>query len=156
MVSNMAGVDVSVSETIVEKDNREVWKSIRRGISSKCARCNKGKVFKQYLKFADSCNHCGQEFHHHRADDFPPYIAITIVGHIVLSLAVSVQVLYNPVMWVHLSLWIPLIVILSLVLLPPIKGGLLGLQWALRLHDFENDDHSPKYDEESDQTDKSD
>ncbi len=125
---------------------RDIWQSIRRGLMCKCPRCNTGSTYYKYLKVVDNCTHCGQELHHHRADDLPPYIGITIVGHIVLSSAVLVQILYEPAMWVHLVIWIPLIIILSLALLPSIKAALVGLQWALRMHDFDTNDTSPSYD----------
>lgn len=139
---NNQDINPKVNETSAE---RNVWRSIRRGLACKCPRCNIGKIYGKYLKVNDQCGHCGQELHHHRADDFPPYIAITIVGHIVLSLATTLQIMVAPEMWVHMVLWLPLILILSLSMLPPIKAGLVGLQWALRLHDFDTDDHSPEW-----------
>lgn len=135
----------ATDSTLIEPQERNVWTAIRHGLKLKCPRCNQGKIYGKYLKVQDSCNHCGQEFHHHRADDFPPYIAITIVGHIVLSLATTVQILYAPPMWLHLSLWIPLIIILSLSLLPPIKASLVGLQWAHKMHGFNDEDTSPAW-----------
>ncbi|MCJ8322376.1 MAG: DUF983 domain-containing protein [Rhizobiales bacterium] len=135
------------AESLQVAKERNVWQAIRRGLSCKCPRCNIGKTYRKYLKVADECNHCGQEFHHHRADDFPPYIVITIVGHIVLSAATSLQIIYGPPMWVHMALWLPLILILSLSMLPPVKAALVGLQWAHYMHGFDTDDHSPKWDE---------
>ena len=131
-----------------EAEQRNVWQSVKRGLFCKCPRCNIGKTYYKYLKVVDNCEHCGQELYHHRADDFPPYIAITLVGHIVLSLAVSVQVAFAPAMWVHMALWLPMILTLSLTMLPPIKASLVGLQWALRLHDFDTDDNSPEWHDE--------
>lgn len=128
-------------------EERNVWRAIRRGLTSKCPRCNQGKVYYKYLKIRDNCAHCGQELHHHRADDFPPYIAITIVGHIILSAATTLQILYTPPMWLHLSLWLPLILIMSLAILPPIKAALVGLQWAHRMHGFNDEDTSPDWQE---------
>lgn len=135
------------AESLPGVKERGVWQAIRRGLRCKCPRCNIGSIYGKYLKIEVSCKHCGQEFHHHRADDFPPYIAITIVGHIVLSAATSVQIIYGPPMWVHMSLWLPLILILSLSLLPPIKAGLVGLQWAHYMHGFDTEDLSPKWDD---------
>ncbi len=128
---------------------RNYWRSVRRGLRGKCPRCNKGKVFYKYLKIVDHCPHCKQELFHHRADDLPPYVTITIVGHVVLSLATSVEIIYKPEMWVHMALWLPMALILSLAMLPPIKAGLIGLQWALKLHDFSTDDHSPHWQEKN-------
>ena len=71
-------------------------------------------MFRRYLKVADACPHCGEELHHHRADDAPPYFTIVIVGHIVVSLVLAVEMAYRPPLWLHAALWLPLTVILTL------------------------------------------
>ncbi len=52
-----------------------------------------------------------------------------IVGHIVVGGLLALEVAYHPPTWVHLATWLPLLVIMSLVLLPIVKGALVGLQW---------------------------
>ena len=108
-----------------------------RGASLKCPACGVGAMFRRYLKVAESCPHCGEELHHHRADDAPAYFTIVIVGHIVVSLVLAVEMAYRPPLWLHMVLWLPLTLILTLVLLPSVKGALVGLQWALRMHGFD-------------------
>lgn len=108
-----------------------------RGALGRCPDCGRGRLFARYLKVADRCNHCGTELHHHRADDAPPYFTIFIVGHIVVPLSLVVERGWHPEIWIHLSLWLPMIVILSLLLLPVVKGAVVGLQWALYMHGFE-------------------
>ena len=103
----------------------------------KCPACGTGALYWRFLKVADACPKCGEELHHHRADDAPPYFTIVIVGHIVVGLVLAVEMAYRPPLWVHAALWMPLTVILALVLLPSIKGALIGLQWALRMHGFD-------------------
>lgn len=84
-----------------------------------------------------SCAACGEELHHHRADDAPPYFTIFVVGHVILPIALAVEMALVPSMWVHVALWTPLIIGMSLLLLPPIKGALIGLQWANYMHGFD-------------------
>ena len=116
---------------------RPIFASMLRGAARKCPACGVGAMFRRYLKVADACPHCGEELHHHRADDAPAYFTIVIVGHIVVSLVLAVEIAYRPALWVHAALWLPLTVILTLVLLPMVKGALVGLQWALRMHGFD-------------------
>ena len=97
-------------------------------------------MFTGYLKVAESCPSCGEELHYHRADDAPPYFTIFTVGHIVVPLVLAVEVAMTPPLWVHAALWLPLTIILALALLPPIKGMLVGLQWALYMHGFDPDE----------------
>ena len=86
----------------------------------------------------ETCELCALELHHHRADDAPPYFTIMIVGHIVIGGMLWLETGLHPPAWVHMSLWLPLTVALTLMLLPLVKGALIGLQWALRMHGFDS------------------
>ncbi len=123
-------------------DQRSVAQAMARGAQLRCPSCRKGRLFRSYLKVRDACATCGEELHHQRADDAPAYFTVFIVGHIVVSLILSVEMTLRPPLWLHFALWIPLTVMLSLLLLPPIKGALIGLQWALRMHGFDPDNEA--------------
>ncbi|WP_417671421.1 DUF983 domain-containing protein [Roseibium sp.] len=120
-----------------ERTPRPVMPAMMKGLFCRCPSCGRGQLFKGYLKSVHACDACSEEIHHHRADDAPPYFTITIVGHIIIPALLAVEVLYRPEPWVHLALWLPLTVILSLGMLRPIKGSLIGLQWALYMHGFD-------------------
>ena len=77
---------------------------------------------------------------HHRADDAPPYFTILIAGHIVIPLLMAAELAYTPPIWLHLLIWVPLTAVLCLLLLPRVKGAIVGLQWAQRMHGFGQDD----------------
>ena len=108
-----------------------------RGAGLTCPSCGAGHLYWQYLKVSDSCDHCGQELHHHRADDAPPYFTILLVGHIVFPLIFIVERYWEPALWIHFGIWIPLLVLLCLLVLPIVKGTIVGLQSALRMHGFD-------------------
>jgi uncharacterized protein (DUF983 family) len=116
---------------------RPVFCSLLRGAAHKCPACGTGAMFRRYLKVSDACPQCGEALHHHRADDAPAYFTIVIVGHIVVSLVLAVEMAYRPALWVHAALWLPLTVILTILVLPSVKGALVGLQWALLMHGFD-------------------
>ncbi|MEP9377974.1 DUF983 domain-containing protein [Aquabacter sp. CN5-332] len=117
--------------------------AMMRGFMCRCPKCGKGRMFKAYLKVADTCPICSEALYHHRADDAPPYVTIMVVGHIVVPLLVLVEEAFRPAVWLHLAIFLPLTFLLSVLLLPPIKGALVGLQWALRMHGF--DPRSPEH-----------
>jgi uncharacterized protein (DUF983 family) len=123
--------------------SRELWPALLNGMRMRCPACGEGRLFGKFLKVAERCPACGEELHHHRADDMPPYVVISIVGHIVVPLALAVETAYRPEYVVHLLLWIPLIIGLSLILLQPVKGAIIGLQWALRMHGFGGEPDHP-------------
>ena len=116
---------------------RPKWRSIRRGLCGHCPNCGTGKMFRAFLKVADCCPVCGEALHHHRADDAPAYFVILIVGHVVVPLALVVEVAYSPPYWLHAVLWLPLTIGLAVGLLQPIKGAIVGWQWANYMHGFD-------------------
>ena len=109
---------------------RDVLQAMGRGFRGRCPKCAEGKLFRAFLKVADQCTVCGEEFSHHRADDAPAYFVILIVGHIVVALALEIEIVFAPPYWVHIALWIPLTLALALglgALLPEHRGdGLEG------------------------------
>jgi uncharacterized protein (DUF983 family) len=118
------------------KPRRDIKTAMLRGWRQRCPACGEGALYWKYLKVSDACPKCGEELHHQRADDAPPYFTMVVVGHVVVGGVLMLEKALAPPSWVHLALWLPLTVILSLVLLPRVKGTLIGLQWALRMHGF--------------------
>jgi uncharacterized protein (DUF983 family) len=111
--------------------------SLWRGFRHRCPRCGEGALFEAFLKVAPHCAHCGEELHHQRADDAPPYFTMFIVGHIVVPLVLLAEKFWHPALWVHFSVWPLLTLALSFALMPAVKGAIVGLQWALRMHGFD-------------------
>ena len=123
-------------------EKRDVWSAIKRGFRGRSPRCGEGKLFRAFLKVDDHCPVCGLDFTPHRADDLPAYLVIVIVGHIVVPTALFIETDFSPPVWLQLAIYLPLTVVLSLALLQPVKGAVVGLQWALRMHGF--DDNAPE------------
>ncbi|MBM3565026.1 MAG: DUF983 domain-containing protein [Alphaproteobacteria bacterium] len=107
--------------------------ALGRGFVHRCPRCGRGALFRAYLKPTPACGACGEPFDHIRADDAPPYFTIFVVGHVVVALILLVEMNYRPPMWLHMAIWPALTLALTLVLLPHIKGALVGLMWRLKL-----------------------
>ena len=118
-------------------EKRDVWAALKRGLRGRCPRCGEGKLFRAFLKTADNCSVCGQDFTPHRADDLPAYLVIVLVGHIVVPLALFIETNYAPPVALQLSIYLPLTLFASLALLQPVKGAVVALQWALRMHGFD-------------------
>lgn len=119
---------------------RPVFTALLRGFRGRCPSCGDGRLFGKFLKVKDKCLSCPEEYFHQRADDAPPYLTIFAVGHIVIPLLAWVELAYHPPLWVHMSIWPAMVIILALGLLQPIKGAVVGLQWALRMHGFGDDE----------------
>ena len=117
---------------------RDTWTAIKRGLRGRCPACGRGRILHAYSKVNEACPACGEEMHHHRADAFPPYITIFAVGYILGAAMLVVDAIWpNLPIVAHFVIWPTLCLILSLLLLPIFKGGLVAYQWALRMHGFE-------------------
>jgi uncharacterized protein (DUF983 family) len=106
--------------------------SMLRGFMLRCPHCGEGHLLRAYLKPVDRCSVCGEAFGHIRADDFPPYLTILVVGHIVMPL-VLLFAKSDLSTTVQIALWIPLTLGLTLLLLPRLKGAIIGLMWSVGL-----------------------
>jgi uncharacterized protein (DUF983 family) len=122
--------------TFSEPAARSIPLAMRRGFSGKCPACGKASLYGRYLKVVHACPACAEEMHHHRADDAPPYFTMLITCHFIVAGVLLVEDYFHPEYWVHIAIWFPLTIGISLWLLPRIKGALIGLQWALRMHGF--------------------
>jgi len=139
----MMGLEITGAE------KRDLWRAMARGALCRCPNCGKGKLFRAYLKVNDTCPVCGEELFHHRADDLPPYLSIVIVGHLLIFALLDVemtQATVDPIL--SLAILVPLAIILPLAFLPSIKGAVVGLQWANRMHGFDPRVRDPALPEE--------
>lgn len=117
---------------------RAVGSAIQRGLRGRCPACGEGRILHSYLKVNDVCEACGEELHHHRADDFPPYLTILVVGHVLAAAMLATDEFWPDLpMRFHFAIWPTLCIFLCLWLLPILKGALIAYQWALRMHGFE-------------------
>jgi uncharacterized protein (DUF983 family) len=107
-----------------------------RGFRQRCPNCGEGRLFAGFLKSAKTCSHCKQTLDQHRADDAPPYFTMTIVGHLVIPGLLIAERVWRPDLWVHAAIWFPTSLFLTWWLMPRVKGAVIGLQWALKMHGF--------------------
>ncbi|AYD00700.1 DUF983 domain-containing protein [Neorhizobium sp. NCHU2750] len=115
---------------------RSLAQSIRRGLACRCPKCGDGRLFRAFLKPVDHCAVCGEDYTPQRADDLPAYLVIVVVGHVLMTGYLLTDMLWRVPPFVHAAIWIPLAVIAALATIQPIKGGVIGLQWAYRMHGF--------------------
>ncbi|MBN2740347.1 MAG: DUF983 domain-containing protein [Rhodobacteraceae bacterium] len=117
-------------------DDRPIGRAILRGLACRCPACGKGRILDGYLKVRDTCAHCHEDLSHQRADDGPAYLTILIVGHLMLPLMAAAFIAYRPEPWQMIALFGSATVVLSLLLLPRMKGLMVAIQWSRRMHGF--------------------
>ena len=110
--------------------------ALRRGISGKCPRCGGTHLFRKLLKPVDRCRMCGQNWSIHSADDFPPYIAILLTGHLMAPVIIVLGQSEALPLWAMMLIVLTLAAALIAAILQPAKGGVIALQWWLGLQGF--------------------
>ncbi|MCV2448620.1 DUF983 domain-containing protein [Paracoccus sp. DMF] len=123
-------------QAAAETADRPIKQAMLRAALGRCPACGQGKLFSGYLKVNGACAHCDEALHHQRADDGPAYLTILLVSHLGAPLLLAIYMMYRPSAMSMLIGFGLGAVILSLLLLPRIKGGFVGFQWARRMHGF--------------------
>jgi uncharacterized protein (DUF983 family) len=106
---------------------------IRAALGCRCPRCGQGRLFTGLLDVRGACEVCGLDFSAQDAGDGPAVFVIFFLGLIVVGLAALVEVKFSPPIWIHLALWTPFIIVGAIVMLRPLKAGLIALQYRHHL-----------------------
>ncbi len=102
---------------------------VSTGIAGKCPRCGRGKLFDGYLTVARSCKSCGLSFAFADGGDGASWFVMLFVCVVGVGSILGVEVAWSPPYWVHALIAIPVLVLLPLALLRPVKGMLINQQW---------------------------
>lgn len=122
--------------TDIDTNDRPTGQAMKRGALGRCPCCGTGRLFSSFLKVVHECPDCNEPMHHQRADDGPAYLTVLIVSHLGAPILMASYLAWRPsAMTMMLAFGLGSIV-LSLAMLPVIKGGMVGLQWARRMHGF--------------------
>lgn len=108
-------------------------RSILRGLAHKCPACGEGQLFGRYLKVEPDCARCNHELALYPADDGPAYMTIVLIGHLIIA-----PLLIFPIIWqsdprYSLPIILGVLSVITLLALPRIKGGWIGLMYALQV-----------------------
>lgn len=102
------------------------------GVGGRCPRCGEGRLFAGFLRVKPQCEACGLDFAFADSGDGPAFFIMSIVGIVVVGLALWVEFAYEPPIWLHVVLWFSLTAVLSLALVRPAKGLMIALQYHHR------------------------
>jgi len=102
---------------------------IAAGLRCRCPRCGEGRLFVGLLTVPPACRHCGLDYAQVDSGDGPAVFVILVLGFLIVGLALWVEIKFAPPIWVHMVLWLPLILVGSIALLRPFKAVLIALQY---------------------------
>lgn len=102
---------------------------VTAGLSASCPRCGDGRLFAGFLRLNDRCSVCGLDFGFADSADGPAVFVMTGIGFVIVGLVLAVELLFVPPLWVHAILWMPLVLILGVAPLRPIKALMIAQQY---------------------------
>lgn len=115
---------------------RPRWPAVLRGLRCRCPACGQGRLFGKFVKPVERCAVCKESYTAQQADDFPPYIVILLLGHILVPTIVAVDEAFAPPLWMYATFGSVIICLLVIAMLQPVKGAVIAYQWACRMHGF--------------------
>ncbi|KEQ52390.1 DUF983 domain-containing protein [Sphingobium chlorophenolicum] len=101
-----------------------------------CPACGEGRMFARFLKPSPACETCGQAWDQSRADDFPAYIVILLLGHILVPLMIEVNAALDIPLGMQALLWPGLAILLAVAMIQPAKAAVIAFQWSRRMDGF--------------------
>lgn len=99
------------------------------GLKGRCPRCGEGKLFKGFLTVEDHCSACGLDYGFADSGDGPAVFIMLIIGFVVVGLALWLELAVQPPLWVHIVVWLPVITVLAIAPLRPLKGLMIAIQF---------------------------
>lgn len=126
------------------QDQPTLLQSTLRGIACRCPRCGQGKLFAGFLTLQPRCETCGLDYAFIDTGDGPAIFVIMLAGAIVVACALVVEVKYQPPFWVHAVLWLPLVLVTTLLPLRSMKSLLIALQFHHKAAPGQMIDRAPK------------
>jgi uncharacterized protein (DUF983 family) len=118
--------------------------SILAGLACRCPRCGRGKLFEGFLSLRPRCDVCGLDNAFADAGDGPAVFVMSLAGFIVVAAALITEFKYQPPLWVHALLWLPLILIVTIGPLRPMKGLMIALQYHHKAEERRFQDRSDR------------
>lgn len=107
-----------------------LWQALKRGLAGKCPACGGARLFGRFLKPVPSCPSCGRDWTVQRSDDFPAYLVVLVLGHLLIPLVVEVNLLFDVPTGLQMLLWPAIALAGVMALIQPAKGFVIALIWA--------------------------
>ena len=119
-----------------------LFRSVGRGLAQRCPNCGKGGLYRRYLKVRPQCEACGHDLARYPADDGPAYLTILLIGHLIVGPALFFPVVWETPPQISLPIILGVLTVVTLLALPRVKGGWIGLMYALQVTDRDHRLHT--------------
>lgn len=121
------------TESVAKRD----WKkAVLAGMLDRCPCCGQARLFAKGLATVPRCPACGQDWSAQRADDFPAYLVILVLGHVLVPVVVAANMMWDLPLAAQMIAWCVAAALIAVLMIRPAKGAVIGAQWALRMGGF--------------------
>ena len=125
-----------MTDIATAQPERDAKRAMLLGLAGRCPRCGEAKLFAHGLTPVESCPACHEDMTPQRADDFPAYLVILILGHVLVPIVVAANMKWDIGLAPQMIAWPIVAVIAAVLMIRPAKGAVIGVQWALRMGGF--------------------
>lgn len=80
----------------------------RAALFGLCPQCGAQTLFDGPVRFASRCRVCGLDFDSYNVGDGPAAFLTMIIGALIVVAAILVDFAFEPPLWVHAILWVPI------------------------------------------------
>lgn len=112
--------------------DRNIMEAVLRGARGRCPNCGTGALFRGYIRKVDRCAHCDEDFTAIRPADGPAFFVLCFTCLLLIPAQLYVSTQYRDYVLAGLLVLVVAMVLVSVALLRPVKGAVIGLQWAGR------------------------
>lgn len=117
-----------------KKNTKISWSTLlKRSFLCVCPGCGKHKLFKSYITQVPQCIGCKIEWKSFQAHDGPAWLTIFLVGHILAPIMIFTEMNADWSQWISAMIWSSAALILSFLLLSPIKALFMTIMWRNKL-----------------------
>jgi uncharacterized protein (DUF983 family) len=103
-----------------------MWPAVLRGLRDRCPACGQGHLFGRFLKPVEHCHVCEESYAAQRAEDFPPYLVVLLLGHVLVPTVITIDKAFTPPLWIYTTFGSALVAVLAAALLQPVKGAVIA------------------------------
>lgn len=108
----------------------------------RCPACGRGSLFRKFLTIHDTCPSCAFNLKQHDSADGPAYVSMFVILVLIVPLVFIIERAYEPPIWLHMLIWIPAIIIGSLICLLFSKAFFIAAQYRHNVHGFRDKEKS--------------
>ncbi|WP_027172672.1 DUF983 domain-containing protein [Methylobacterium sp. 10] len=102
------------------------------GLRCRCPRCGEGRLFDGFITLKPGCEACGLDYGFADPADGPAFFIMMSMAFPVTAFGIWLELSYDPPLWLHAVLTLPLLLLACVPIIRPLKGLFIASQYINR------------------------